>query len=33
LSGGFFSNSEGRPDDFPLRPNRCNLELFEASRH
>jgi hypothetical protein len=28
---GIFLNSEERPDDFPLRPDRCNLELFEAS--
>jgi hypothetical protein len=33
LSAGFFLNYEERPDDFPLRPDGCNLELFEASRH
>jgi hypothetical protein len=27
------SNSEERPDDFPLCADGCNLELFEASRH
>jgi hypothetical protein len=30
---GIFSNSEERPDDLPLCPDRCNLELLEASRH
>jgi hypothetical protein len=30
---GIFSNSEEHPDDLPLRPDGCNLELFEASRH
>jgi len=28
-----FSNSEEHPDDLPLCPDGCNLELFEASRH
>jgi len=28
-----FSNSEERQDDLPLRPDGCNLELFEASSH
>jgi hypothetical protein len=26
-------NTDGRPDDLPLRPDGYNLELFEASRH
>jgi hypothetical protein len=30
---GIFSNSEECPDDLPLRPDGCNLELFEAFRH
>jgi hypothetical protein len=33
LNTRIFLNSEERKDDLPLRPDGCNLELFEASRH
>jgi hypothetical protein len=30
---GFFSNIEERPNVLPWRPNRCNTELTQSSRH
>jgi len=33
LNAGFFWNSKERPDVLLRRPDGCNLELFETSRH
>jgi hypothetical protein len=33
LNIGIFSKSDERADKLPCRPDGCNFELFEASRH